>query len=45
MVRQSPEGRSLEAATVHGLLCQHVDLVAHCARDPYRLTAVMEVRP
>ncbi|MBU8541783.1 ATPase, T2SS/T4P/T4SS family [Falsiroseomonas tokyonensis] len=44
MVRQSPEGRSLEAATVHGLLRQHVDLVAHCARDPYRLTAVMELR-
>lgn len=44
MVRQSAEGRALEAGTVHGLLRQHIDIVAHCARDPYRLTAVLELR-
>lgn len=44
MVRQSNEGRALEADTVHGLLRQNIDIVAHCARDPYRITEVLELR-
>jgi type IV secretion system protein VirB11 len=44
MVRQSLEGRALEADTVHGLLRQHIDVVAHVARDPFRVTEVLELR-
>lgn len=44
MVRQSQEGRGMEEATVRGLLRQHIDVVAYCARDPFRVAEVMEVR-
>jgi type IV secretion system protein VirB11 len=44
MVRQSQEGRGMEEATVMKLLRQHIDVVAHCAREPFRITEVMEVR-
>ena len=44
MVRQSAEGRALPEGTLHGLLRQHIDIVAHCAREPFRITEVMEVR-
>ena len=43
MVRQSAEGRALPEGTLHGLLRQHIDIVAHCAREPFRITEVLEV--
>ncbi|GAA0574537.1 P-type DNA transfer ATPase VirB11 [Craurococcus roseus] len=44
MVRQSEEGRTLPESTVDGLLRQHIDVVAHVSRDPFRITEVMELR-
>lgn len=43
MIRQSQEGRGMEEQTVNKLLRQHIDIVAHCAREPFRITEVMEV--
>ena len=43
MVRQSPEGRAMDESTVLGLLREHIDIVAHCARQPFRITEVMEI--
>jgi type IV secretion system protein VirB11 len=44
MIRQSQEGRTMDKETVRGLLRQHIDIVAYCAREPFRVADVLEVQ-
>lgn len=43
MLRQDVAGQTMDDADVRALLRKHIQIVAHCARDPYRITEVMEV--
>lgn len=40
MVKQHEAGRYLADADTRTLLRQHIDVVIHCAKDPYRITQV-----
>jgi type IV secretion system protein VirB11 len=43
-IRQSESGRTLDDPSVRALLRRHIQIVAHCARGPYRVTEVLDLR-
>jgi type IV secretion system protein VirB11 len=43
MLRQDTAGSTMSDADLRALIRRSVHIIAHCARDPYRLTAVEEI--
>lgn len=44
MLRGDAAGVSMNEVDLRALLIQHIDLVVHCAKEPYRITDVVDLR-
>ena len=43
MLRQDTSGATMQDKDLRDLIKRGIDIVAHCARDPYRVTSVQEI--